>query len=604
MCARDSRGQGVLKRLLERVLRRSTPLDAGDGAASESAPAVGGSAAGADHLRLCLNRAAQRAADGDHASAAGLYRDILQSQPQEPWIWCNYGAALDAIGQADEAERAYREALELDPRLGEAWYNLGRLQQQRANASEAENCYRSALNLLDAARDHALWQLVYNNWGLLLQREGRLHDAVNLYRDALEAVPVEATLRSNLLFLLTAMADIDPGELLQQHRTWGKLHVRAYAAHTNPPDPERRIRVGYVSADFCDHALAFFILPVLVNRDRALTEAVCYYNGTKQDQVTARLRQSADRWRNIGAMGDAEVDALVRADGIDILVDLSGHTSGNRLMLFAGKPAPVQVTYLGYANTTGLDSMDYRITDGYADPAGMEERYTEKLLRMPHSLWCYEPLRPAPPAGHAPMLERGYATFASFNGLYKLNQGLMKAWAAILHAVPDSRLMLVNLPAGTARERVVGWLESEGIDRGRLEIHERLATDEFWAAHRRADIALDPFPCNGGATTCESLWLGVPVVTLAGKAFVGRAGVSLLSTCGLPQLIAASPEEYIALAAGLARDPARLAGIRQALKERLPASPLLDVPAYVRALEAHYREIWRHWCSTHGSAHA
>ncbi len=584
----------MLKNLVQALLSRAGGRDRASAVA----------AAAPDRLHLCIIQAAGRAAAGDHAAAADLYRESLELKPRDPRIWCNFGAELDASGQAEEADLAYRRALELDPALAQAWYNLGKSEQERGREGEAETCYRSALALLDGVRDHELWQLAYNNWGLLLQRQGRLEDAVKLYREALAAVPADASLRSNLLFLLTAMADADPDELLKEHRAWGKLHVRARAAHANLPDPERRIRIGYVSADFYSHPLAFFVLPLLANRDRARAEAVCYYNGVTQDRITTRLRQSADRWRDIRRLGDADADALIRADGIDILVDLSGHTAGNRLPLFGGKPAPVQVTFLGYANTTGLDTMDYRITDGYADPPGTEARYAEKLLRMPHSLWCYEPQRAVAPANPAPVLENGYVTFACFNGAYKLNQPLMKVWAAILHAVPDSRLMLVNVPTGGARERIVAWLGAQGIGSGRLELHARLPTDEFWAAHRRADIALDPFPCNGGATTCETLWLGVPVITLAGQTFVARAGVSLLSNCGLTQLIACSPEEYVVLAAGLAREPLRLADMRVRLKESLPGSPLLDAPAYAQALDAHYRAIWRQWCSQQGRAHA
>lgn len=573
----------MLKKLVQAVLRRG---------------------AGPDRLLLCITRAAGHAAAGEHAAAVELYRESLELQPQNARLWCNLGAELDAIGQAGEAELAYRRALELDPGLAQAWYNLGRLQQERGRESEAETCYRSALTLLDAERDRESWQLAYSNLGLLLHKQGRPRDAVSLYRQALATDPADPGLRSNLLFVLTTMPDIDADEVLREHRAWGRLHARAHAPHANPPDAERRIRLGYVSADFYGHPLAFHVLPLLAHRDRARTEVVCYYNGARQDRMTARLRQSADRWRDIGRLNDAEADALVREDGIDILVDLSGHTAGNRLPLFGRKPAPIQVTFLGYANTTGLDCMDYRITDAYADPPGTEARYVEEILRMPHSLWCYEPQRAVAPENPAPVLENGYVTFASFNAAYKLNQALIEVWARILHAVPDSRLLLVNLPAGAARERVLAWLGGEGIGSDRLEMHAHLPTHEFWAAHRRADIALDPFPCNGGATTCESLWLGVPVVTLAGRSFVGRAGVSLLSNCGLAQLIAASTEEYVAVAAGLGRDPGRLARVRLMLRETLPTSPLLDGPAYTQALETHYRQIWRRWCSSQGQPRA
>lgn len=593
MRAEHRAGWRMLKGLVQTLLGR----------AGESTPAPAETVA-PDRLRLCITGAAQHAAAGDHAAAVDLYRECLHLQPGDPRIWCNFGAALEATGNAEEAELAYRRAVELDPALAQAWYNLGQLQHERGSANEAATCYRSALALLDATRDRELWQLVYSNWGLLLQNQGRLQDAVNLYREALAAAPADASLRSNLLFLLTAMPDVDPAELLEEHRVWGRLHARAYAAHANVPDPERRIRVGYVSADFNGHPLAFFFLPLLAHCDRARIETVCYYNGVKQDPITARLRASADRWRDIRWLGDAEADALIRADRIDILVDLSGHTAGNRLPLFGRKPAPVQATLLGYANTTGLDTVDYRITDAHADPAGTDARYVEKLLRMPHSLWCYAGQRAAPPANPAPMIENGYITFASFNSAYKLNQPLMKVWAAILQAIPDSRLMLVNLPAGGARERIIAWLGAEGIGSGRLELHARLPTDAYWAAHGRADIALDPFPCNGGATTCETLWLGVPVITLAGRTFVGRAGVSLLSNCGLAQLIAGSREQYVDLAVKLARDPARLAETRLTLRRNLATSPLLDAAAYAQAMEAHYRRIWRQWCSQQYQAHA
>jgi len=565
-----------------------------------------GNAAGAqdERLQLCIVRAAEHAAAGEHAAAVDDYRQTLQLQPDNPRLWCNYGAELSETGRGVEAEDAYRHALELDPALAQAWYNLGQLQQERGDEDEAERCYRAALALPDAATDAELRQLAHSNLGLLLQRQGRLQEAVQLYRDALAVDPADASLRSNLLFLLTAMAEADAGLVLQEHRDWGRLHAQAHAAHANSPEPERRLRIGYVSADFYAHPLAFHLWPLLEQRDRARTEVLCYSNGAIQDRMTERLRACADGWRDIRRIGDADADARIRADAIDILVDLSGHTAGNRLALFARKPAPLQATFLGYANTTGLDSMDYRITDAYADPPGAESRYVETLLRMPHSLWCYEPQCAPAPDLPAPLQENGYATFASFNGAYKLNERLLRTWAAILHAAPGSRLLLVSVPRGAARQRVGAWLAAAGIGSERYEMHARLATADFWAAHRRADIALDPFPCNGGATTCETLWLGVPVLTLAGATFVGRAGVSLLSNCGLQQLIARSPEEYVALAAGLAQDPARLAQVRGSLRRTLPASPLLDAPAYTQALEAHYRAIWRLWCSRQGQARA
>ncbi|MEK7435968.1 MAG: tetratricopeptide repeat protein [Pseudomonadota bacterium] len=584
----------MLKNLVKRMLRGG----AGDAAAADAESAVP-----VDRLRDCLIRASLQASAGAHAASVELYRECLELQSQDSRIWCNFGAELDAIGQAGEAEQAYLRALELDPALAQAWYNLGRLQQEGGREVEAESSYRSALKLLDAERDRETWQLSYSNLGLLLQKQGRPQHAVSLYREALAKVPTDSGLRSNLLFVLTTMPGVDADELLREHLAWGGLHARAHAPHANLRDPERRIRLGYVSADFHRHPLAFHFLPLLLNRDRTCTEVICYYSGATQDEITAQLQQSADHWRDIRYLSDAEADALIREDGIDILVDLSGHTAGNRLPLFARKPAPLQLSYLGYANTTGLESMDYRISDVYADPPGSEVRYVETLLRLPHSLWCYQAQQAAVPENPAPVLANGYVTFASFNAAYKLHPDLIKVWARILHAVPDSRLLLVNVATHAARGRIGAWLGAEGIDSERYEMHARLSTAAFWAAHRRADLALDPFPCNGGATSCETLWLGVPLLTLAGTNFVGRAGVSLLSNCGLAQMIAGSADDYVALAAGLARDPARLTAMRMLLQQTLPGSALLDGRAYAQSMEAQYRQIWRRWCSQ-GAPHA
>ncbi|MBE0614763.1 MAG: tetratricopeptide repeat protein [Burkholderiales bacterium] len=577
----------MLKNLLKKLMRGG----AGDSPAADIETAVP-----IDPLRSWLIRASELAGAGEHAASVECYRECLELQSQDSRIWCNFGAELDAIGQAGEAEAAYLHALQLDPALAQAWYNLGRMQQESGREGESESSYRSALKLLDAERDYETWQLTYSNLGLLLQKQGRPRDALTLYREALARMPSDAGLRSNLLFALTTMPDIDADELLREHLAWGRLQACEHAPHANPPDPERRIRVGYVSADFHRHPLAFHFLPLLLNRDRARTEVICYYSGATQDEMTAQLQRCADHWRDIRYLNDADADALIRRDGIDILVDLSGHTAGNRLPLFARKPAPVQLTYLGYANTTGLHSMDYRISDAYADPPGTEVRYVEKLLRMPHSLWCYQPPQAAAPDNPAPVLANGHVTFGSFNAAYKLHPGLIKVWADILRAVPDSRLLLVNVPTEAARERISAWFNAEGIAEDRIELQARLPSAEYWAAHRRVDLALDPFPCNGGATTCETLWLGVPVITLAGDSFVGRAGLSLLSNCGLAHMIAASTQEYVALAAELAGDPARLVAMRKTLQESLPGSSLLDGQTFARAMEAQYRTIWRHWC--------
>ena len=584
----------MLKRLVKTLLAR------GGGSASAAADAQAG--AGPDRARDALTRAAECAAAGDHAAAAQLYRESLSLWPQEARIWCNLGTELDAIARTDEAEPAYRRALELDPRLAEAWYNLGRLQQQAGRANDAESCYRSAAALVDAVADRPLWRLIQNNWGLLLYNQGRAQEALALYRAALAVDAQASDLYSNLLFTLNSVPGLDPREVREEHATWGRIHACSEYAHARP-EAGHSLRLGYVSADFCSHALAPFIEPVLRHHDRSQFRVFCYNNGGKRDAVTERMRAVADVWRDIQAWPDEVAAQAIRNDGIDILIDVSGHTSGNRLLLFARKPAPLQLSYLGYLNTTGLAAIDCRITDACADPPGPgEAAHTECLLRLPQSLWCYAPPADAPPVCAPPALKRAYVTFASFNHIGKLNQRVLELWASILRQVPESRLLLVGVPNEAAAARLRSALP--GIEPARVTTLGRLARTDYWRQFADVDIALDPFPYAGGATSCDTLWMGVPLVTLAGDYGFSRSGVTILTNTGMHHLIARSAQEYLRLAVNLARDVAALHSLRLSLRQRMLASPLLNAPVYVQALEAGYRQIWREWCSERGGAHA
>ena len=347
------------------------------------------------------------------------------------------------------------------------------------------------------------------------------------------------------------------------------------------------------------------MLPLLEHHDPARFEVYCYSNTPKTDDITRRCEALAAHWRDIVPLADAAAQDLVRSDGIDILVDLSGHTSGNRLALFAAKPAPIQLTYLGYPATTGMTQMDYRLTDGRADPAGVSEpRYVEKLLRLPHSLWCFAPPPQMPEVGPLPASATGQLTFASLNSVYKLTPRMLRLWSRLLAALPESKLLFATVPAGAPRARIAREFESNGVDPARLEFHGFLPWEEFWDLHQRVDIALDSFPCNGGATTCETLWMGVPLVSLAGEAFLARAGLSLLTTVGLQELVAHSEDEYLRVAMELARDPARLAQLRAGLRGRMRASPLLAAAAFTCDLEDLYRAAWTQWCGLQTAARA
>ena len=574
-------------------------------------PASGGSslagadgAARADHLRRSLDRAAQRAAEGEHAAAADHYREVLEMQAQEPWIWCNFGAALEASGQVNEAERAYRRALEFDPALAQAWYNLGRLLQLKTPAAEAENCYRAAAALVDAAADRSLSLLIYSNWGLLLYQQGRPQEAVALYREALAEHAQAADLVSNLLLTMQYAGEHTRKELFAEHLAYARRFEfplkRNWSAHPNSRASDKRLKIGYVSPDFRDHAVAFFIEPALAHHDREQTEVYCYYNNSKSDQVTLRLKSLVAHWRDISALDDDEAAKQIREDGIDILIDLAGHTAGGRLQTFARKPAPVQVTWLGYPCTTGLAAMDYRITDRHADPEGASEQYfSETLCRLPDAFHCYSPPPDAPEIGALPAHALGGITFGSFNNLAKLSAEVRTLWAQVLLAVPGSRLLLksASLTDAATRLRLIADFSELGIGEERLTLAAAEATHfAHLTRYNQVDIGLDPFPYNGVTTSFEAMWMGVPVVTLAGDSFISRMGVSMLTRLGLTELVASAPQEYVAIAARLASDLERLAGLRAGLRERMTNSPLTDAGRFARNLEQAYRDMWVRWC--------
>ena len=353
------------------------------------------------------------------------------------------------------------------------------------------------------------------------------------------------------------------------------------------------------SPDFCTHSVAFFIDPILAHHDRRHIEVTCYADVAVPDTTTTRLRTLADSWRNTCRLTDAQVAEMVRADGIDILVDLAGHTADNRLLVFARKPAPVQVTYLGYPNTTGLQTVDYRLTDAWADAEELPNGYTEELVRLPHGFLRYAPPKEAPPVGRLPARETDYVTFGSFNNLPKVNPGVVARWSEILLAVPNSRLLLKTKSFNdeATQERYFGLFAQNGVGREHLDfIGHTPSSREHLALYNQVDIGLDPFPYNGTTTTCEALWMGVPVITLAGEVHAGRVGVSLLSSVGLTELIADTADQYISLAVELAGNVNRLSSLRANLRGRVAASPLCDGQTFTHALEAAYRSMWRRWC--------
>jgi len=554
--------------------------------------------------------------------------------PSNPVYQNNLGLALQAAGRVTEAEARFRRALQLDPNYPEAHNNLGNLLLNRGCWQPAIACYQRALglrpgyaqarnNLGNALRQAGRWgeaeacyrealrlnpgyAEAYGNLGGLLGAEARLGEALDCFRRGLEVRPEDHHLHSNLLLYLHYDPAQTPEGIFAEHLHWRQRHAAALEARARPPvrprSPERRLRLGYVSADFREHSVAFFVEPVLAAHDRTQFEVYCYSDVAAPDRVTERLAGLAEQWRSVVGLSDAALAELVREDGIDILVDLGGHTAQNRLLAFARKPAPVEVTWLGYPDTTGLASMDYRITDARADPPGWTESlHSERLARPAGAFLCYRAPQGAP---EVETYTEEEICFGCLNQPAKLNPPLLRLWAALLGRLPRSRLLIKarGLADPAVRSRLLDWLESCGLERERVELHPPAAAlQDHLAFYRRIALALDTFPYQGTTTTCEALWMGVPVVTLEGRTHASRVGASLLGALGLEELIAHTPQQYVAVAAAWAADRERLARLRRSLRARMQQAPLTDARSFTRGLEEAYRAMWRRWCSEAGS---
>lgn len=447
--------------------------------------------------------------------AVACWRRAVELDARDARLLNNLGAALNCQGKLEEAVACQRRALELKPDYAEALNNLGVSLNHLGRLDEAAACCRRALELRPEFAGACC------NLGNTLKNQGELDEAIACWRRALELSPSSAETHSNLLCALLYHPDYDARTIFEEHRRWNEQHAVPLAGsmrpHHNDRSPERRLRIGYVSPDFYGHPVGRFILPVLESHDHTGFEIFCYASVTMPDGVTDRCRTAADVWRNTPGQSDEEFAELVREDRIDVLVDLTMHTAGSRLLAFARRPAPVQVCYLAYCGTTGLDAMDYRLTDPYLDPPDAERRLSsEEPWRLPETYWCYWPVVSMPSPGELPALGAGHVTFGCLNNFCKLNEPLLEVWARLLRAMPTSR-MLLHVPAGRARDRVRALLGERGVQAERLTLVERVAFLDYMAAYRGIDVGLDPFPHGGGTTTCEALWMGVPVVSLAGQ---------------------------------------------------------------------------------------
>lgn len=569
----------VLKRLIRQLIGSAVPA---------GSPAPEPEAESSLPQALALMRAR------DYAGAVQLCERLIARDAAAPGPWELLGAIALERGEKGLARERFETALGLAGDRLNALCNAAEANRQAGHHARAMELSARAL-ALDPAHGAAMY-----SQALTLQSCWRMDEALVAYRRLVQQQPHVSQAYAAYLFLLVLLGE-DPLVVRAAHCRWAEFNAEPLresgAGCANAPDPLRRLRIGYVSADFREHAASSFIEPILAAHDPAGFETYCYSSAEQIDATTERLRALASCWRDVRWQGGEAVASLVRADAIDILIDLSGHTNGNRLGVFARKPAPVQLTYLGYPATTGMGAIDYRVSDALLDPPGAADGYyTEKLLRLPHSLWCFRPPASMPEPGPLPALRSGQITFGSLNSMLKLTPRMIALWSRLLLSIPQARLVLATVAAGEARERIAAEFARHGVPAEALAFRAPLAREQFWALHREIDIALDTYPCNGGATTCETLWLGVPVVSMAGDLFQSRAGLSLLAVIGLPELVVHSESDYLRIVRELALDRERLSQLREGLRQRMRSSPLMDEERFTRALEALYRGAWRHWC--------
>jgi predicted O-linked N-acetylglucosamine transferase (SPINDLY family) len=551
-----------------------------------------------DYVDAYYNIAQVHMHRGNFKEAVAAYRQVVRLSPDHALALNNLGYALHELGDDPEAVASHRQALALRPDDVDTLNNLGNALYSMHKLAEAEAYYRRALQI------NPDYVKAYQGLGALFMTQGLTESAERAFRKVLELKPDDAKAYHGLLTAMNYHSS-DPIQVFQAHKAWGELQPRPglqEISYANVRDPDRRLRVGYVSPNLRVHSVAYFFEPLLASHDPAVVETCCYADVRRPDAVTERLRKTAGVWRDVHGMADEQVVDLIRKDGIDILVDLAGHTANNRLAVFTHHPAPIQVTYLGYPNTTGLPAMDYRLTDAWADPSGETDAWhTEKLVRLSCGLLCYQPYSDAPPVGALPVATNGFIRFGSFNHIAKINAEVIAVWAGIIRAIPESRLVLKHglLKEGAMAERCYALFAEHGVARERLELHNRApSVREHLHFYGDIDVALDTFPYNGTTTTCEALWMGVPVITLAGRRHAGRVGVSLLSRVGLTELIADTKDQYHALAVRLATDRNRLADLHSTLRERVAQSSLCDSKAFARQVERAYREMWLKWCAS------
>ena len=589
-----------------------------------------------DHAMLCAGLGIVLQTMGQPAEALFYSRRATELDANYAPAWFHSGLSHQSLRQREEAEACYRRCIEIDPGNGQALLHLAGLIKDKGRGDEAIDLLRRAvtherhwlpafMNLFEFLKEANEFEeaekvladaekLTPDESALrqarasLLLRRGDIREANALYREILQQEPQSADAMSGLLFCSNYDPELTPAQIAEAYKSWDRRFTRHLAppadfAFSNPPQPKRRIRLGYVSGDMRVHSVAFFFEPLLAHHDHQRFEVFCYANQKGGDATTERMMKMADHWRWILDLSDEAVVEMIRMDGVDILIDLSNHTAYHRLSVFARKPAPIQMTTIGMPTTTGVAAIDWRITDEFMDPPGLtEELHAEKLLRI-LSAWCYRPPEDgrAIAVGELPALKKGHLTFASFNAFGKINPRVFRLWGRLLQAIPDAELVVAT--GGKEGDEAIEaqvrqTCEECGVPLARLKPIGRKPFKEYFEYHNEVDIVLDAFPYTGATVTAHALWMGVPVITLAGPSPIHRSATSMMNSVGLPEFVAESEDDYIAIARRFADDVEALAAIRQGLRARMQASPLMDGERVTRSLEEAYRRVWRQWCET------
>ena len=587
-----------------------------------------------EYAKAHLNLGIGLMAIGDTTGAVEAYEKALAHDPGNPYASYNLANHYYVCGALEQAEEFLHSALSRKPDFPEAQvilsnvydsqerpeaalavleavlkqrpdysgalYNYGLILRKQRKLAEAEIALRRAIkNAPDMLSAYAVL-------GVVLRGLARIEESAEIFCVAQKLAPQRFDMLSEELFTLNFSEDVSNEVLFDRHRIFGarveSVHTPRFGPHRNARNPGRRLRVGYISGDFYRHPVALFLIPLLERHDSSSYETYCYSTGTIDDEVTRQIQGLANVWCHATPMSDTELADTINKDGIDILVDLSGHSGAVRLGVFAQQPAPVQVTWLGYLNTTGMSRMQYRLCDRYSDPPGLSDRFhTEILYRLPNSQWCYRPFVSIEPSEEPPFSRNGFITFGSFNHMAKLSKTLRKLWGEILRRVPSSKLILVGIPDGSARDDLLQDLGDAGVMATRVKIVPHVSLDEYYRWFNSVDIALDTTPYSGGTTTCDTLWMGVPVITMSGSRSMSRSAASILSTVGLPEWIASSPEDYIRMAVEFAREEALIASLRKSLRQTMRDSPLMDEVRFARDMEEAYRHMWCAWCGQSGA---